>query len=284
MAKICYDNKSDNAPIKLDNLKHFYYIDERGAIKIIEAIRILDGYIFKQHTIDAANLAYQEFEKLCNSYKPNVRDRYLPLINMRLRTFVLEFRVYLEHWEKHIKHENTAYELFKKLTSDAYDHNDEYVLVYGLRNFAAHIDNLINYTFAGQDNGVFEPLISRSALLEHKDAFNTKTVSIIDHYDTEAIHLRSIMTKSIKLLNDIHNKMMAFYLNQEVIDAAKIMGEAYNVIKRKRIHANRWFYIEFENLYIMCQNSYNDICYPNGNGFSSKYIDWERYTSINTTN
>ena len=60
--------------------------------------------------------------------------------------FVMEFRLFLEHWKKYIsdlqninKHYGSIYEkLYSDVTHEAYDTCEEYVLAYCLRNYVVH--------------------------------------------------------------------------------------------------------------------------------------------------
>lgn len=118
--------------------------------------------------LDAVDASYDEFYSYYKSL--NGKDETLiPELERKLRSYILEFRIYLAHWEKYIAHHPRAKEyqqLFKQLTNDAYANNDEYAMAYMLRNYVTHANDLIQGRFWSEDGKHFSIHCVKNVLLK----------------------------------------------------------------------------------------------------------------------
>ena len=88
-------------------------------------------------------------------------------IERKVRSYLSEYRVLLDHWDHAFSKKSAEYHIMKKVTSEMYDTNKEYGFVYHLRNYAVHCGNVVHRISASMDSPDINPYCSKDYLLQH---------------------------------------------------------------------------------------------------------------------
>ena len=143
-------------------------------------------------------------------------------INDYLSDYLFRVRKYLDNWETHIKRhygeDSLFLKQFKDTTSYVYDNHMEYRIMYQLRNFDQHCDNIASSISIGlNDNGekYLKVNLSKDKLLS-----NYKRWKPIEKSDLaslgETIDALSFAYEYHKCILSIHQKICEFHMNSEL--------------------------------------------------------------------
>ena len=130
--------------------------DEVEVKSITNAVISMECLFTNMDRSFAAEEALREFKAELNSLVSD--NKYdIARVDRRFRAYVMEFRLFLDHWKKHIsdlKKQDEKYsalyeKLYKDVTSSTYDSNDYYVLATVIRNYVVHGYDSINHAHVG---------------------------------------------------------------------------------------------------------------------------------------
>ena len=130
MNYLCYVVNPLAADVK-DKYAVFPSFSTKDTEQLLTAIGRIEHHIYNMSRLDAVDVAYDEFYSYYKSLDGK-DETLIPELERKLRSYILEFRIYLAHWEKYIAHHPRSAEyqkLFKQLTNDAYANNDEYAII-----------------------------------------------------------------------------------------------------------------------------------------------------------
>ena len=225
--------------------------EEEDAIQ--EAGRILDRFFINVERMNAVIEAYQEFINDLHSLNSGGRDE-IARLDRRFRAYVMEWRLFLDHWKKYIEdgaqtegwsenEKNDYIEAFKKLydtvTKAAYESIQEYVVANPIRNHVVHANNSIYHAHVGVDGN--QACISRDALLNdhHISASQREIVEKLD----EQIDLEWVADGSLKAMQEVNEAFIRYQIDSDVITATVALVGAYERIRKEKIDAPMWMFI-----------------------------------------
>lgn len=190
----------------------------------------------------AAEEALTEFkEALLSLSSSNKYD--LACVDRRFRAYVMEFRLFLDHWIKYIgdlKEDGEVYKsIYKDVTSDVYDHNESYVLATVIRNYVVHGYNSIDLAHIDRNNNVI--YIYRDNLSKIDVA---KSARLVIGRQSEYINLLSVAEESFKALQHVQEQLINYQITDEVGQAAVTLLNAKKRIDDAGIMSDYWILIE----------------------------------------
>ncbi len=238
MYKLCYEQ-----PI-VPTMKSDYTPVIHNADSIYSAVKVLAKFQMNVDRILYVESAYQDFVFLKEETDTPTRQGQIAL-ERRARSYFLEFEIFLDHWKKYIANHPRKEEfktLFNQLTHDAFDTSDDYAMTIIIRNYVTHSAGIIQGTFWGSNNKVFEVGCSKDILLSDSTFNNTKK-EIIKRQPAQFISLHPIMRGSLEKLKEIQDSLIRFQIDKEIINAANAVREAIEIIK-KQGQQKHWFFID----------------------------------------
>lgn len=229
----------------------------------------------------AITTTYREFIAFYNTH--NEYDELLiPEMERRLRAYFLEFGVFLNHWERYIKHHAQKKEylqLYKDLTHNAYDRNSNYAFASFLRNYATHAGDLIQSSFYG--NGHFE-IGCFSDIMLKDSSLKAKERELIKRQPAKFIPLLPIVEGSFIELQAIHRELMLFQIDSTVINACKRMID-FSCKIGNDLDFKKWAIVEMESFSVLCARENHELREPVGSGHYYHPINWkiQLYIALN---
>lgn len=218
---------------------------------ISKAARILERLFDNLYRLDAAKDAFVEFDTELKSLCSN--DSFaIATVDRRLRAYLFEWRLFLDHWKKYIdngaqtvywsdkkdaeKYIKAYQKLYKDVTTDAYENYPEYVHATAIRNHVAHAEKAINY----EDIGLFgnAVYISKEVLL--RSMHISKSAQEVIEKQSEKIDLRIVAEKSLKAAEKIMEQLMDFQIDEENAAAAISLLNAHKKIEAAGIVSEWW--------------------------------------------
>ena len=194
----------------------------------------------------AAEKAYNEFKDELRNLKSG--DKYaIAEVDRRFCAYVMEFRLFLEHWKKYIsdlkkinKHYGSIYEkLYSDVTHEAYDTCEEYVLAYCLRNYVVHAyDSIDSCYIDGYRNEVY---ISKKNILKINMPKNAR---LVIQKQPELINLSVVAEKSLASLQKVQENLINYQINEDVVQAVLVLLNAKKRIDEAGFQSNFWMLIE----------------------------------------
>lgn len=215
-------------------------------IAISRSAAVLERFFSNMDRSFAVEEALKELKLELASLKSN-NSYDVARVDRRFRAYVMEFRLFLDHWKKYIgditkedESYGSAYNaLYNDVTSIAYDNNDSYVLATVIRNYVVHGYDSINHAHInGVNNEVF---IRRNDLFKVKVAASARPV--IEKQDEE-INLLKVAEESLTSLQSIHEQLVNFQISEEIGQAAVTLLNAKKRIDDAGIEAETWIIIE----------------------------------------
>lgn len=172
----------------------------------------------------------------------------------RFRFYVLEFDMFLDYWESSIPHyrkidgttgDVVAYKkLFADLTHNAYDNRVEYQLLDLIRNQTAHVQSPVNRIHVGV--GGNEAYSSRDILLAKCKSGENKKKILRDQ--PEEINLSPIVDVTEKCLKEIHEALIDFQLDVQMIEELRYIGGFVSFIISKNLLYQPWLIMDMDNV------------------------------------
>lgn len=184
-------------------------------------------------------------ELLAELQKINSDDRLtIARIDRRFRAYVMEFKLFLYHWEKYIsdlkkinKKYGDLYEnLYRTITKAAYDTCEEYVLATVLRNYVVHAYDSISHLHI--DGGNSKAYVLKDDLLHFKMSAAAKKVV---QKQPELINLAVVAQKSLEALHKIQEILIEYQLTEDVVEAVNKLLNAKTIVDESGIKADLWF-------------------------------------------
>lgn len=225
--------------------------EETQAIR--KAAEILSVFFDNLERLDAIQEAYQEFLEELRSARSDSRF-VIALIDRRFRAFVMEWRLFLDHWKKYIDDgaqirsreqgaEKEEYirkfkELYSKTTTEHYDNCDSYVIAHAIRNHVVHANRSIYHAHISLDgNRVY---ISRDALLSETNISASQREVLLRQ--NKEIDLVKIATESLKAAEEIMDELIRYQIDRDVIDATIALTGTFQRIATAGITAHIWMF------------------------------------------
>lgn len=213
---------------------------------IAAAISEMEKLFFNMDRSIAVREALQEFKETLSSLTSD--NKYdTARVDRRFRAYVMEFRLFLDHWKKYIgdlkkqdKQYGETYEkLYQNVTKNAYDSNDSYVLATVIRNYVVHGYNSINHAHVSDDTR--EVFIDRDSLFKIDVAASARP--IIQRQDEE-INLLHIAEQSFQVLQTVQEQLMDLQITSTIVEAALTLLNAKKQIDDAGIVSDHWMLIE----------------------------------------
>lgn len=219
--------------------------------KISASAKILERLFDNLYRLNAAEDAFKEFETELNSVCSN--DPFaMATVDRRLRSYLFEWRLFLDHWKKYIddgaqtvywsdktnseKYIKAYQKLYKDVTTEAYDTCQEYVLATVIRNHVAHAENAINGNEVGlSGNTVY---ISRDVLLSSVNI--SKSARAVIEKQQKKINLYGVAKKSLEAAEKVMSQLMDFQIDEENVQAAYTLLKAHEKIESAGIDSDSW--------------------------------------------
>ncbi len=276
MYELCYGRqqiptvKIDYIPINLpDNTD----IDE-----IINAHDTLLRRLKVMSFIDYVDTAYNEYAEYKNtvsspSYKTDIA------LEIRARSFFLEFDIFLDHWSKYMSFRNkkTSFKMvLDKETHAAFDSSDAYALAAIIRNYAAHYGDIIQGKFWGGNK--YDVGCSKDVLLDDKKLSQTKR-DIINRQPAQLISFSPIMQESLVKLKQMHETFLRFDIDQEDRESAITIRNFISTIDNLGMLEKRLYFVNQQKLPVT-------TCHPDGTPIETilateyKEFNWKDYSHV----
>lgn len=247
LSGLCYEDKTtSDGPHKRISLKQCNLFNEIEIKSLSSAVATMEKLFSNIDRSIAAEEACREFvEELKSLTSDNKYD--IAKVDRRFRAYVMEFRLFLDHWKKYISdikktdnHYGGAYErLFNDITSEIYDSCDEYVLATVIRNYVVHGYDSINAIHVdGYNNRVY---IERDNLFKIKMSASAKEIV---KKQPEKIDLVDIAEKSLESLNQVQEALMNFQITEDIGEASITLLDAKKRIDDANIKSDFWILIE----------------------------------------
>ena len=193
------------------------------------AINRINPLVENVYRINPVKDSAQEFRDALTSLNSDNVESML-IADRRFRAYVLEFDMFLDYWETAIAHyknngevtENpqvlAAYkQLFRNLTSTAYDNHVEYQLLDLIRNQTAHVQSPVNRIHVGINGN--EAYSSRDVLLKNcKSGENKKKIL---RSQPEEIELSTIVDVTENCLQSIHAGLIDYQIDDPIMEELK---------------------------------------------------------------
>jgi hypothetical protein len=172
-----------------------------------------------------------------------LRSKIVLGINRRLRSFLTEFRLFLDHAEAKLKrrygHQSEQVRAFKAATSRHFDNSFAYRFVYGLRNYAIHEDLPINAISLSGGEGEFDPEdpashnrlfvgVSRDALLTSSRGWRAEVKPGLEKLPPN-FELEPLIKEAMLCLEKIHVELVCTKLAGEKQAAERVIALASTV-------------------------------------------------------
>ena len=193
------------------------------------AINRINPLVENVYRINPVKDSAQEFRDTLTSLNSDNVESML-IADRRFRAYVLEFDMFLDYWETAIAHYKnngevtedpqvlTAYkQLFRNLTSTAYDNHVEYQLLDLIRNQTAHVQSPVNRIHVGINGN--EAYSSRDVLLKNcKSGENKKKIL---RSQPEEIELSTIVDVTENCLQSIHAGRIDYQIDDPIMEELK---------------------------------------------------------------
>ena len=194
------------------------------------AINRINPLVENVYRINPVKDSAQEFRDTLTSLNSDNVESML-IADRRFRAYVLEFDMFLDYWETAIAHYKknngevtedpqvlTAYkQLFRNLTSTAYDNHVEYQLLDLIRNQTAHVQSPVNRIHVGINGN--EAYSSRDVLLKNcKSGENKKKIL---RSQPEEIELSTIVDVTENCLQSIHAGLIDYQIDDPIMEELK---------------------------------------------------------------
>lgn len=247
LSGLCYEDKTtSNGTHKRISLKQCDLFNEAEIKSLSSAVATMENLFSNIDRSIAAEEACREFvEELKSLTSDNKYD--IAKVDRRFRAYVMEFRLFLDHWKKYISdikkidnHYGSAYEcLFDDTTSEIYDSCVEYVLATVIRNYVVHgYDSINGIHVDGCNNRVY---IDRDNLFKIKISASAKEIV---KKQPEKIDLVDIAEKSLEALNQVQEALMNFQITEDIGQASITLLDAKKRIDDANIKSDFWILIE----------------------------------------
>lgn len=218
---------------------------------IYKASVVIERLFENLFRLDAARDAFREFENDLKALSSN--DPFaIATVDRRLRSYLFEWKLFLEHWKKYIddgaqtvywtdktgsdKYVKAYQKYYTDVTNAAYDSCPEYVLATAIRNHVAHAQKAINsYDICPTGNYVY---ISRDALLKGLRKGKTQEETI--KRQPTLIDLYVVAKKSLEAAEKVMGQLMDFQIDNEYVSAAIILLKAKSQIDEAGIVSEHW--------------------------------------------
>lgn len=165
-------------------------------------------------------------------------------IERKVRSYLSEYRVLLDHWDHAFSKKSAEYHIMKKVTSEMYDTNKEYGFVYHLRNYAVHCGNVVHRISASMDSPDINPYCSKDYLLQHYKEWKSYDIAFLKN-QKDYFELMPILKESFIAVQKINDQMMDLLLNQGTIDDCKLIEELFQRIRTLHAENGTWDVVEW---------------------------------------
>lgn len=199
--------------------------------QIDKAITSLGKVVANVYRINGVNETADEFLKSLKALNSDNVEAFLTT-ERRLRTYVMECDMFLDYWHAYTKRvdkekdpgHSEYNQLFDDLTRAAYDGHVEYQLTDLLRNHTAHVQSPVNRIQVSREGN--EAFSNRDVLLTHFNNGPNKKRILMNQ--PAEIALSPIVETTAICMNEIHDALMYYQINEEVESDCKVMGRFIN--------------------------------------------------------
>lgn len=224
------------------------FFSEHETTEIRDAVFVLNRYFTNLDRLDGVRDAYHEFKsELKNLDKSNPRSKVT--VDRRFRAFILEWKLFLDHfgrfietgahtaeWKEASKEQKDQYlsafmRYYKDIINPA-TQTDAFNLAAVIRNHIQHAFDAVDYTnwekvFINRNKILNGPRVSAS----QRKALNKQP---------ELIDLEVIADIGMQVIDEIHEKLLCFMVDEETASASLTLLKAQNRILEKGIQSDRW--------------------------------------------
>lgn len=173
--------------------------------------------------IDPVQRAFNKISTINKSLLQQLQEYTVNDLNDAISNYLFRLRKYLDNYETYIKRNygetSIQFKAFKKATGDAYDKNDEYKIVYQLRNADQHCDNIVSNISMGIDeNGAryIEAIAECNNLLS---VFSKWKPVERQHLQTvNQIDIFRYIVIAHKCINEVHQRVLDTFFSEELYD------------------------------------------------------------------
>ena len=229
-------------------------VDHLDVLRLQTAIKLLTPLVEDVYRINAVVDAAKEYHETLKALNSDNVEQML-IADRRFRAYVLEFDMFLDYWQSNIAHHKridgttddkfvTDYkDLFRNLTSTAYDNHVEYQLLDMIRNQTAHVQSPVNRIHVGLDGN--EAYSLRDVLLSKcKSGANKKAIL---QAQPEEITLSPIVDVTEKCLESIHAGLIDYQIDEKAIEEMGYISGFIEYIASKNLLYNAWCFMDEDN-------------------------------------
>jgi len=247
MAYFTEDGKTPDGHLRLAFHKSNLF-NEQETEKIKSSVTVLERFFTNLNRLDGVRAAYQEFKDELKNLDRNNPD-HLPTIDRRFRAFILEWKLFLDHFQRYIENgaqtgcwktatdaEKREYlDAFQRYFNDVKDprkQSDAFNLAAVIRNHIQHAYDAIDHTDGKKVYISREKVSSGPKVTASQKAALGKQPEFID--------LETVADNALVELEKIHEQLLNFMVDSEVAEAAAVLTEAYSKIVVAGIKSDRW--------------------------------------------
>lgn len=243
------------------------FTDEE-ANKMFHAASIMERLFNNLFRMSSIEEAYLELgAEIVGIQGPNPeRDRR---IIRRVRSYVLEYDIFLKHWEKYfaewVKDGKNKY---KKITNAAFDENEAYALICTIRNYLVHADDIVHGQHIVFDN--FKLWADRNRIINDMDWPKAKRELL--QRQQEEIDILKLIDDSLTTIKTIHDKFMDCQLTEKVKESCNYLNMMFG--RTLPVKAVAWYVFDFKG-----EESVPG-CPTMGMGADYIELNWQGYRAV----
>lgn len=239
-------------------------------LSIYKAATNVNRFIDKLYRLIPVSDAKDEVFKMCKNvdgYDP----KYIHQIARSVRSYFLEFDIYLEH-HKRLFQKIKKEDFYKKITSSIYDSNDYYILATVFRNYIVHSSDINHETFFNASG--YKINVYKEKLLKDIHISNSGKNAI--KRQSEKIDLLKVIEESFGALKKVNEIIISFFFNISIQNDIKTLNLFYDRIKNNE--KTTWMVIDFTKL-----ANNEDVIINNSKSMQSvdvEYLYWTDYALL----
>ena len=231
-----------------------FNVDQTEQIK--KSVSVMNRFFDNMFRLDGVRDAYKEFKNELGNLDI-MDEKSVSTVDRRFRAYVLEWKLFIDHWERFIKDgAQTAFwqditedvkakyleafeRVFKDVTTETYEKQDDYVLATAIRNHVSHAFNAVDKT----DYNAKKVYIDRYRILtSHKVSASQKEVL---ERQERYIDLEMVADGSLKAAEHVDEELLNFMIDSKATEAAAILLSAYTEVQKAGLEAKHWIICEF---------------------------------------
>lgn len=207
--------------------------------------RLMENFFHDCFRLESCNSAYRKFKQSLENVRGS-NDDALREVEENLNSYISQFDMYKNHWEKYIKdtikkHDPEKSRKMEKVFVDethaAFDNNLGFALACCIRDFQTHGDILIDHPHVSTEGA--EIFIQRDRLL-NEWSWNTTKTKLIQSQPKE-INLEMVATESHKEIMYIDAALIDAMIDDKIVYTCENLMEKYSRLIEQGYDARDWF-------------------------------------------